>query len=249
MFTKFLHPKTLREAVRSGAIAAVGLVAGTWIIALLTQFKWFENPRHQVSEVAHFFAWLTVQGWFLLLTGLVLGFGAGAWLDAYLVRRTGKLWWHHIQAFTIRDSACLLAAIKRSEFEKSDRALAIANELRGYVNSGHVPLFLEMEFEKPFPDLSDPKARYEPPYDKKDVSFDAVIPKRCVEYMARGRSWPLPWSLPPVEEGDTFPRPLRRPKPVPHSSVPTVLSLGKAMGMFAAGAEESNKPTSEGETK
>jgi hypothetical protein len=220
MFKKLLHPATPREAVRNIAVGAVSLIAGTWLVALLTQLKFFDDPKHQVAEVAHFFAWLMAQSWFVLLTGLVGGFAVGVWLDAYMVRRTGKLWWHHMQGFTIQDAGCLLAGVKRSEFEKSDRAKAIAHELRGYVNSGHVPLFLEIEFEKPFPDLSDPKARYEPPYDKKNVGLDAVVSKRFVENMARARNWDLPWPLPPAEDSSEL-KPLKRPSPPLRMPVPT----------------------------
>jgi hypothetical protein len=235
MLSNLSHPTTPREVVRNVTIGAVSLVAGTWLVALLTQLKFFDNPKHQLIEVAHFFAWLMAQGWFLLLSGLVVGFGAGVWLDAYLVRRTGKIWWQQVQAFTIRDAACFLAGVKRAEFERSDRAVAIANEMRGYINSGHVPLFLEIEFDKPLPDLADPKARYEPPYDKKSVGYDAVIPKRFIENLARARQWPIPWPLPPVEEGDTFPRPLKRPQPPPPPprTPGEPIGLGKLLELYS----------------
>lgn len=244
MVTKFLHPKSAREAARNIAIGAASLVAGTWFIAWLSQFKVFENPQGQVSAITEFLGWLITQSWFLWLSGIVAGFAVGVWVDAWLVRRSAKRWWHNVQAFSIRDAACLLASIKRSEFEKSDRAAAIASELRGYVNSGQVPTFLEFEFEKPLPDFSDPKAKYEPPYDKKDVGLDAVISKVTVEGIARGRQWPLPWPIPPRSEKDHH-RPFPRPRPAPPEpqALADLLSadkylgtgnfLGK-LGMFAA---------------
>lgn len=209
---KLLHPTTPREFARSIVLGTAALVIGTWFIALLTQLKLFENPRGQVSEVTQFFAWLMRESWFQWLSFFAAGFGAGVWLDAYIARRTARRWWENVQGFSIRDAACLMADIKRGDFEKSDRANAIANELRGYVNSGQVPTFLEFEFEKPVPDFSDPKARYEPPYDKKNVGFDAVISKKIVEGMARGRNLSLPWPIPPKEENPhrPFPRPSRQ---------------------------------------
>lgn len=230
MLGKLLHPTTARETVRAIALGTFGLVAGTWFVALLTQLKLFDNPQGQLREVAHFFAWLMGQSWFVLISGMAAGFAAGVWLDAYFVRRTGKLWWLHMQCFSIRDAACLLAGVKRGDFEKSDRAIAIGNELRGYVNSGHAPLFLEIEFEKPPPDFSDPKTRYEPPYDKKNVDFDAVIAKRFIENIAWARKWSLPWPVPKPEPDDRFPRPIPRPQPepAPHS----LAALAKQYGML-----------------
>jgi hypothetical protein len=141
----------------------------------------------------------------------------GVWLDAYVARRTASRWWDKVQAFTISDAACLLSDVKRSDFQKSDRAVAIANELRGFINSGQVPLFLEMEYEKALPDFSDPNARYEPPYGKKDVGFDAVIARTVVEGIARGKKWPLPWPIPPKDENERGigGHILPRPKPLP----------------------------------
>jgi hypothetical protein len=248
-----------RSGVRKWATRGFLTLAGAILLTVFGQFfvqvatdkGWYAHAGETwdrfVTPLFHFATSAPVLAFALLFGGVVVGL----WLDAYLVRRTAKLWWHHVHAFTIRDSACLLANIKRSEFEKSDRAVAIANELRGYVNSGQVPLFLEIEFERPPPDFADPKVRYEPPYERKDIGFDAVISKRTIEGMARGRKWPLPWSLPAVEEGDTFPRPLRRPKPAP--TLPPLsdatTGLGRLLGMYATGAKESKNPSPEGETK
>jgi hypothetical protein len=240
MFAKLLHPGTPREVVRNVAVGAAGLIAGTWLVALLTQLNWFNDPKHQVREVAQYFGWLTSQGWFLVLSGLAVGFALGVWMDAYLVRRNSKIWWQHLQAFSIKDAACLLSGIKRSEFEKSDRANALANELRGYVNSGHVPLFLEIEFERAPRDWSDPSTRYEPPYDKKDVGFDAVISKRFIQDIAIARKWPLPWSVPPNERGgESHIKPLARPTPPRVTNA--LLGAGKSGGMFAAGSKKGNE--------
>jgi hypothetical protein len=233
MLGKLLHPTTPSEAVRSVAISLAGLVIGTWIVALLTQLNWFANPKHQVSEVTHFFAWLMAQWWFLLLSGLALGFAAGAWLDAYFVRRSGKLWWRSVQAFSIRDAGCLLAGVKLKEFEKSERAISVANELRGYVNSGHVPLFLEMDFERLPPDFSDPKARYEPPFEKKNVGYDAVISKQFIERIAWARNWELPWPIPKPDPEDRYGKPFKRPIPPPPPDEEKSLSaLANKLGLL-----------------
>lgn len=170
----------------------------------------------------------------------------GAWLDtavrAWDSRRERQNWWHKVQAFTIRDAACLLANIKRSEFEKSDRAAAIANELRGYVNSGHMPTFLEFEFEKPTPDFSDPKLRFEPPYDKKDVGFDAMISKTTVESIARGRKWSLPWPIPPKGDRDSH-RPFPRPQPLPPgNALAALLTQENVLGKLGGIGKKDDDP-------
>ena len=219
----------------AGAII-LGVVA-QWFIQVATDKGWYANAGHDWDQlVTPLLAFLT--SWPLLAIAILSGgVMIGLRLDAYLANRMARRWWENVQAFSIKDAACLLAGIKRSDFEKSDRACALANELRGYVNSGHVPLFLEIEFERAPRDWSDPNTRYEPPYDKKNVGFDAVISKRFVQDIARARKWQLPWPIPPKEDVTTE-RPLKRPAilaPVNALFVPR-----RHSGMFAAGAKDAS---------
>lgn len=203
-FSKALLPRSARQTARTIALGALGLVAGTWLIALLTQLKLFDNPQGQLGAVKTFFEALTTETWFLLLTGGAVGLAAGVFVDSLLARRAARRWWDKLFAFSIRDGASLLAGIDPIRFEGNQRALGIANELKGYVDSGFVPLFLELS---PNQNALSPLKAHGPQYDKKQVDYGAVIPKGQIEDLARARGWPLPWPVPQkVDAAPVVPR-------------------------------------------
>lgn len=136
--------------------------------------------------------------WFVALFLVAFGIALGVWIDS-LTRsldrwRDRKRWWNKIHAFSIQDAGCLLAGVEPEKFAGSQSAKAIANEIRGYVESGHMPTFLELQSPKL---ISDPLTAYLPPYEKKSVDLATTIPKRSLEDLARGRGWDLPWPIPP----------------------------------------------------
>jgi hypothetical protein len=88
-----------------------------------------------------------------------------------------------------------MAGVDPKKFASSQSAIGIANELKGYVDSGHLPTFLEFENKKHV--TAETAYEYSPPYDKKQVTYDAVIPKSQVENVARARGFSLPWAIPP----------------------------------------------------
>lgn len=152
-----------------------------------------------------------------LITFLVLaGIAIGVWLDTAVRaldrRRSQKLWWSGLRSFTIKSFSCIVAGVHESEFENSLRAKAVATEIRGYVNSGHMPLMLEMR-RNPGAFEAVPSA----PYAAKDVSVDAVVLKSDLEGLARARDWELPWPIPP-----------KRTTPEPLANAPVLAALVEA---------------------
>lgn len=99
-----------------------------------------------------------------------------------------KLWWGGLQSFTIRDFASVVAGVPPQSFDESDRAKAVAAEIRGYVNSGHMPLMLEAR---------EPNLRLQdyggPKYVTKNVADNATVLRSDLEKLAIARKWKLPW--------------------------------------------------------
>jgi hypothetical protein len=185
------HPKSLRDGLRRAATAAAGVVVGTWFAAYLSQFSAFKNPNVQVAAVMQFFIWLMAAPWFVALSGLIIGFTLGVWLDAYLVRRARRRWWEGLHTLTIKSFSCLVAGVPEGRFEASPRAAAVAAEILSYVNSGHMGLALEM----PLPGASE----FGPRYCVKTVGPEAIVFKKDLERLAPSRRWELPWPIEPSQ--------------------------------------------------
>lgn len=143
----------------------------------------------------------------LYLALILLGIGIAAQVD-YLAKkidtwRGPKPWWTGLHSFTIQGFSCLVAGIPEDGFENSARARAVASEIVGYVNSGHMPLMLE-----PTNPGNVRHGDYDgPPYVPKKVDFDAVVLKGDLERLAIARGWKLPW--------EPNPRPRRPGVPIP----------------------------------
>lgn len=140
--------------------------------------------------------------WFVALFLFVFGIGVGIGIDS-LTRsvdrwRSGKQWWAGLHTFTVKSFSSLVADVPESEFEKSSRAKAIATEILIYVNSGHMPLALEVRNAEPsFLRLQDQSlAAIFPPYAIKSAGPEATVFKKDLEGLARARKWELPWPIP-----------------------------------------------------
>lgn len=135
----------------------------------------------------------------VMLLMIAAGIAVGMWLDTALRawdrRRDAQQWWKGLHTFSVRSGACLIAGIPDTEFDKSARAKAIADEYRGYINAGHMPTVLEARLPVPVGRID-----YRPPYATKTIGYDAVILRRDLENLARARGWQLPWSIPPKPE-------------------------------------------------
>lgn len=219
-----------RNWVRRLAIAAVigifSIYATAFGTAWLQEQGALDRPSSKVAAAISALGALTTSPWFQSLSGIVFGFAAGVWLDAYLARRAARRWWEGLHTFTIKSFSSLVAGVSEAGFETSARAKAVAAEILSYVNSGHMPLAMEM---KRVPEqavrlqdlyLEGMKA----PYATKNVGPEAIVFKRDLEKLARPRNWNLPWPMPPKEKeaetpisaapvpnslGDLFPRALR----------------------------------------
>ena len=82
---------TVRQIVRSVlAIGAAGIlspVAGEWFVKLAEERGLYEEPSSHLERAMTWLAsWTAVPG-FGWVAGLVLGFAAGVWVDAFLRRR------------------------------------------------------------------------------------------------------------------------------------------------------------------
>ena len=201
---------TMRRIAVGAALGLLGIYASAFGTAWLQAKGWLDNPTAKTAAVTGFLGALVASPWFHWISGIVIGFAAGAWLDAYLIRRSAVRWWEKIQAFSIRDAACLLAGVEPQKFDGSQQAKAIAHEIKGYVDSGHMPTFLELQNPRM---LNDPALNYAPPYDKKAVDFSATVPKRSLEDLARGRGWDLPWPIPSKRGQGASPRFRQPPEP------------------------------------
>jgi hypothetical protein len=99
-----------------------------------------------------------------------------------------------------------MAGIHPGRFDDSRRAIGIANDLKGLVDSGHMPKMLETRAQQPptIGGVAGVAAAYaslnEPPYGPKDVDYSAVILRGEIEKFARGRKLPLPWPNEPPED-------------------------------------------------
>jgi hypothetical protein len=141
--------------------------------------------------------WQPVLGWVSIALGLLLALwaieirGEHWWRRAWRTWRCrrNEEWWVGVQSFSIRGFSCLATQVPERDFESSPRAIAIANEIRGIVNSGHMPLMLE---DAPWRQVGSPPG---PPYDRKNVTVDAVLSKKKLESLAQARGWPLPWPV------------------------------------------------------
>jgi hypothetical protein len=204
---------------------------GIWFAALASQLAWFKDARGQASAVSAFLAWLMAQNWFVAVSCVILGLLFATWADRrFLLPR----WWEGLRSFSIRDAACLMAGVYPAKFESSPRAIGIANELKGLIDSGHMPIVLESRAKRASVEAGVPaviaayERVYDPPYDVKNVSYDAVILKSDIEKFARGRGHSLPWPNIPPED-----------KPVPLLDGGTT-TLG-AIVKLGLGAQESAK--------
>lgn len=181
-------------------------------------------PENGPSPVAE----LVSTPWFLATFLVALGVAGGIWIDvatrAFDRRRSNKLWWLGLHTFSVRSFSCLVAGIQDADFENSSRAKAVANEILSYVNSGHIPLAMEMkEIREQSLRLQDRHLDdLKPPYSIKSVGPEAIVFKRDLEGLARVRQWNLPWPIPPKA---TVGNPLATAAPMPRNALLSLAGL------------------------
>ena len=132
---------------------------------------------------------------FLIPALLLVGAALGMWVDLILRRFDARKWYLRHMSFSIRQFACLVADVPSSKFEHAPAAIAVADEIRGYVDSGHMPTFFEQKSFSALRLAAEGKDYPGHPYALKTVSVDAVILKSELEKLARARDWPLPWPI------------------------------------------------------
>jgi hypothetical protein len=67
--------------IRNASIGLVGLIGGNWLLVFLGERGWFSDTEGQVSAAQGYATWLVGQQWFVWLSGISIGFAAGAWID------------------------------------------------------------------------------------------------------------------------------------------------------------------------
>ncbi len=146
------------------------------------------SQRRGVSKVTSFL--VSDDAFHLAL--VAFGVGIAAYADLVFkkleLRRGSKPWWAGLHSFTVKDFSCLVAETHPDNFEASARAKAIAGEIKGYINSGHMPLMLESRVQPlRLQDYGGPQ------YACKQVGDDAQVLRSDLERLAIARKWKLPW--------------------------------------------------------
>jgi hypothetical protein len=167
--------------------------------------------------------------WMIAAFLVMVGIFAGLWIDSALrafdKRRAAKRWWEGLEAFSLTNCASLIEGIHPSEFDKSVRAKAVADDFRGLINSGHMPLHTEEPAPHNGPALTAPYAA--PRYALKAVGYDAVIARKTLESLSRTRGYELPWPIPPRKELPALP-------PLPPAPAGALLPPKSSGGIFGA---------------
>ena len=184
----------------SGVLLAV---VGQFFIQVAQDKGWYKDAgKTWDAVVLNVFQAMTTPTIFYV-AAVMICVATGMWIDTALsnfdARRARKEWFLRHKSFSIMQFSCLAAGITQSDFDKSSSARGFADEIKGYVDSGEMPIFLERKVDTPFSAASRGEVYNGPPYAPKNVSFDAVIGKEQLEKLARTRKWFLPWDLPPPE--------------------------------------------------
>lgn len=143
--------------------------------------RWLANPK--------------ADFWGILVGAILVAVSMGIWIWPLVVRSIdAHKWWQGKARFTISEAACVLCGISPSNFAKSERAKALANDILGGVRNGMIRVDGESWVAGNIGlAIGSTPSRYPK---KPEATFDTLIEKNALEGFAKHRGFKLPWPLP-----------------------------------------------------
>jgi hypothetical protein len=109
---------------------------------------------------------------------------------AFLFR---KAWWSGKERFTITEAASVLCGISPSRYERSERAKALARDILGGVQGGHIRVAGEAYTVQ---NIGLVIGSHPSRYPKKpEATYETLVGKNALEGLAKNRNLKLPWKM------------------------------------------------------
>lgn len=114
-------------------------------------------------------------------------------IAAFITSLFRKAWWSGKERFSVTEAACVLCGIKPSNYERSERARALARDILGGVQGGHIRVAGEAFTAQ---NIGLVLGSHPSHYPKKpEATSDTLIGKNALEGFAKNRKLKLPWKM------------------------------------------------------